>query len=615
MGHVTFLFGIHDHQPVGNFGWVFEDAYARCYKPFLDILDKHPKVRCAMHHTGPLLEWIEANRPKYFEKIQKLVDRNQIELLGGAFYEPILTIIPERDAVGQIDLMNDYLHTKFGVKPRGMWLAERVWEPHLPSILRKAGIEYTLTDDTHFAFSGLRPEDMVGYYVTENAGVTLNVFPIDKSLRYMIPFRQPEETIQYLGSVSVEEGMRAVSMADDGEKFGLWPGTFDWVYNQGYLERLFGKLEENSSWIHMQTYGEYMDANPATGRIYLPTASYYEMMEWSLPPRSGIEYQEMVKSLTAANLYERFKVFVRGGFWRNFLVKYKESHLMCSKSRWVSDMVEAASRNAESKSSSAIKEAQKDLWRGQCNCPYWHGLFGGIYLNYLRYAIYSHLLKAETACDKLLHEGKNWVELKKSDYDKDGMEELLLSSARTNVYIDPDYGGALIEWDCKAKCFNVTDTMTRREEAYHGKIIEAQKMKAAEGQPQSIHDVLHVKESGLENLLFYDWYERHCFQDHFLGGTATPENFKQCRHPEEGDFVNQAYRIVQAQTKDAHAGVHLRRQGHLHRGGQKHPLQVDKTFTLDTKGTLRVAYGVQNLGNVPLDLWFGTELNLSIRAQ
>ncbi len=614
MGHITFLFGIHNHQPVGNFDWVFKDSYEQCYKPFLDVLERHPGVRCALHHTGPLLEWIEENRPKYFERIAKLVERKQIELLGGGFYEPILTIIPERDAVGQIQMMSAYCKEKFGVAPRGMWLAERVWEPHLPALLKKAGMEYTLLDDTHFAFSGLQPEDMVGYYVTEEGGATLNIFPIDKMLRYAIPFKLPEETIRYLGAVSVDEGVRAVSMADDGEKFGLWPGTHKWVYDDGYLERLFGMLEENSGWIHMQTYSEYMAANPPTGRVYLPTASYYEMMEWALPPQAAKEYDAMIKSLSGYNVYERFKVFLRGGFWRNFLVKYTESHHMRSKMCHVSKLVESA-RKAAPEKDNTVKEAQKYLWRGQCNCPYWHGLFGGIYLNYLRYAIYNNLLKAETVCDRILHGSKSWIQLDRFDYDRDGLDEVLISTARADVIVDPDYGGSLIEWDNKLKGFNVCDTITRREEVYHDKIREDQKKRHAQGdQPQSIHDIHRMKEAGLENILFYDWYQRQSFLDHFLGEGTTLDRFKRCQYPEEGDFVNQRYDIVKAQSQEFSARVELVRKGHLYRAGQKNPLQVNKTYAMDSKGTLNVTYALQNLSDKDVEVWFGVELNLTLLA-
>ena len=47
--------------------------------------------------------------------------------------------------------------------------------------------------------------------------------------------------------------------------------------------------------------------------------------------------------------------------------------------------------------------AKKELYRSQCNCAYWHGLFGGLYLNYLRHAVYKHLILAENAADEKMH--------------------------------------------------------------------------------------------------------------------------------------------------------------------------------------------------------------------
>jgi alpha-amylase len=46
---------LHNHQPVGNFDYVLQDAYERCYEPMLASLERHPGVRAALHYSGPLL--------------------------------------------------------------------------------------------------------------------------------------------------------------------------------------------------------------------------------------------------------------------------------------------------------------------------------------------------------------------------------------------------------------------------------------------------------------------------------------------------------------------------------------------------------------------------------
>ena len=56
---LTLFIAIHNHQPDGNFGHVFQQAYEDCYRPIVDALLGAPHVRVALHHTGALFEWIE----------------------------------------------------------------------------------------------------------------------------------------------------------------------------------------------------------------------------------------------------------------------------------------------------------------------------------------------------------------------------------------------------------------------------------------------------------------------------------------------------------------------------------------------------------------------------
>ena len=180
------LFAVHNHQPEGNFGDVLQTANDACYVRIVDALLQHPRMKVSLHHTGPLLEWIEQHRPDYFARLRELVQRGQVELLGGGFYEPMLSVLPERDAVGQITMMADYLEHHFGKRPAGMWLAERVWEPGLVRPIVDAGMRFTLVDDSHFRAAGLGGP-LRGYHVTEKSGRPLAVFPIDRRLRENIP--------------------------------------------------------------------------------------------------------------------------------------------------------------------------------------------------------------------------------------------------------------------------------------------------------------------------------------------------------------------------------------------------------------------------------------------
>src|SRR5437868_9157343 len=73
---------LHNHQPVGNFGWVIAETYDRAYLPMVEALERHPGVRVALHYTGPLLAWLRTERPAFVERLGALAGRGQIEIVG-----------------------------------------------------------------------------------------------------------------------------------------------------------------------------------------------------------------------------------------------------------------------------------------------------------------------------------------------------------------------------------------------------------------------------------------------------------------------------------------------------------------------------------------------------
>ncbi len=186
---------IHAHQPAGNFEHVFEECYKNSYEAFLTLVEKHPGVRLALHYSGPLLLWIERNHPEYFRRLRNLVNAGQIELIGGGFYEPILISIPYPDQHEQITRLADYIEKHFDKRPTGAWLAERVWEPQLPSALAASGVTYTLIDDFLFWLRVSSRMNSLAHILPRIVEGLSGCFPGLKELRYLIPFRKFEESI------------------------------------------------------------------------------------------------------------------------------------------------------------------------------------------------------------------------------------------------------------------------------------------------------------------------------------------------------------------------------------------------------------------------------------
>jgi len=268
------VLAIHNHQPIGNFDGVFEQAYQDSYRPFLEVFERYERLRIALHTSGSLMEWLEAHHPEYVDRLAGLVAAGKIEVLGGPFYEPILPMISTHDRVGQIVSYSQWLEHRLGASIRGMWMPERVWEQSLTSDLVRTEIEYTILDDCHFKNAGLTEAQLAGYYVTEDDTHVLKVLPGSERLRYLVPFQPPQATIDYLQEVAQRHPGGVIVFGDDGEKFGTWPGTKSHVYDQGWLSQFFDALQACGDWLRVTTPTEAIESVPPLGKVYVPEGSY-----------------------------------------------------------------------------------------------------------------------------------------------------------------------------------------------------------------------------------------------------------------------------------------------------------------------------------------------------
>lgn len=489
---------IHNHQPVGNFKEVFFKAIYHSYLPFLEELLNFPTIKVSLHTSGCLYEFMEDNNINdYFDIVKTLLGRKQIEIVSSGIYEPLLFLLPDKDKIEAIKKMNSYIQNKFNFSPKGIWLTERVWEPHLAKPINQAGIEYTLIDDYAFRKTGLTENDLFFYYVTEEEGYTLKVFPILKKLRYLIPYHEPSEIIDFLENTPEESTI--FTYGDDGEKFGLWPGTYDHVYKQGWLKKFLKVMSEHPEYQTL-LLEEAVTLIPPKGRIYLSPSSYEEMEEWALNPEDNLKFRKRKEIIEESEKYS-----LRGGFFRHFMVKYSEANKMHKRMLF-----------AESRVNKKDDSAYTHYLRSQCNCAYWHGIFGGLYLPHLREAIYQEFILA----DKSKGRATGWTI---QDFDKDGQDEMIFSNNRYILFFHK-CGGRVLEWDDLLWNKNLTNVMTRYKEAYHLEMIQGNINLQNDNSTKTIHDGLVIKDRSILNYLHFDSYTKECFLDHFFDSIENLKN-------------------------------------------------------------------------------------------
>lgn len=476
---VTLLLGVHAHQPVGNFPEVIEDAHLRCYKPFLETLHAYPDFRFAAHFSGWLLDWLRERYPADMALLADMVKRGQVELFSSGDTEPVLAAIPHRDRVGQLHRLNDKLTAWTGVKPTGAWLTERVWESAVVPSLAETGIAYVTVDDYHFFCTGKSTAELDSYFTTEEDGTRLDLFPISEALRYRLPFSPAHEVIGYLENLA-DQGQTAAIYFDDIEKFGIWPETYDWVYNRGWLKALIEGVLASPK-IRTSTYADFHAQQATRGIVYLPTTSYSEMNEWTLPmPAAGI-YADLLASEKAAGRGDLHRPFLRGGIWRNFMSRYAEANWMHKRMLGLSARLAAIAQPPP-----ALVEA---LYRSQANDAYWHGLFGGLYLPHLRRAVWNNIVALEAELDALAPRPA----IAAVDLDFDGKTEFFTHTPNLQIVIRDDGLAAAHELSSYPLSHNFGDTLRRYHEHYHDKISHGPSEHQGEG-IASAHDVIRFKQ-------------------------------------------------------------------------------------------------------------------------
>ncbi|MFH1854021.1 MAG: alpha-amylase/4-alpha-glucanotransferase domain-containing protein, partial [Candidatus Omnitrophota bacterium] len=564
-----FAMGLHLHQPVGNFESILERAYSNCYNPFLDTLRNHPDIKCTFHFSGNLLDFFEDKHPDYLDKVALLVNRGQVEVMGGGYYEPIFQAIPHRDRIGQIEMLSSYIERRFGARPKGIWTPERVWVPELIKDFVSCGMKYTILDDAHLSRAGVSKDKLSGYFIASDKKDKIAIFPTTKTLRYSIPFRMPRDNIRYFKQASRKKKDPLFTYGDDAEKFGEWPWTHELVYKKGWLNNFFNRLRKSGKWLKTVTFSEYMESHGPLGEVDIPECAYEEMMEWS------------------------------GGRWMNFLSKYPESGQMHRRMLYVSDKINGfETRNPKPETRNKIENAKKELYKGQTNCPYWHGVFGGIYLYHLRSAIYEHLIKADKILDSLQPEERTVREL---DFYRRGDNAVISESDDFFICIDPASGGSIRELDYKPENLNIVNTLSRKKEAYHRKIIERINNKITE--PLTIQDAIKTLDQKIRRGIFYDRYLRSSLVDHFIDRELKKQSFEDCNYMDAGGFAGAAY-SVEAEKKSAilsHKGM-----------VDGKPVCLRKEVRIASDHSIEISYAIKNNSRFKLETLFGAEFNITM---
>ncbi|HEV8120519.1 MAG TPA: alpha-amylase/4-alpha-glucanotransferase domain-containing protein, partial [Candidatus Polarisedimenticolia bacterium] len=233
----------------------------------------------------------------------------------------------------------------------------------------------------------------------------------------------------------------------------------EWVYGEHWLEQFFAFLEEPEGGVRAVQPQDVLRTHPVARKVYMPNASYTEMLEWALPAGSVASYGRVRDAAVERAGSEAARAFVRGSLWDMFLARYPEADQLHKHVLWTSRRARALPKNEPLRGL-----ALDAVLRAECNCAYWHGMFGGIYYSHLRHGLYHALLEGDQALHK---SGRGSPLYEETDIDGDLEPEVILRASRLQAFFRPADAGTLVELDDLKSRFNVTNVLSRSREAYH----------------------------------------------------------------------------------------------------------------------------------------------------
>lgn len=236
-----------------------ERAWATQLEPVLRAIADNPRLRVGLVLGGELLPHWEEKHPERIELVRSLRAAGRIELVATPMYEPVLSAIPERDAVAQLVRHTVLTKRVFGVRPTGSWLPHRIWDPALPRVFERADLSWVLVDDLAVLRHHPGRPDPWGVWWTERGGHAVRLFAADARVGEMV------------GTVPVADLLLyARGRAVQGAEIQFWGLSLHQLPDPAWLLSFLGELA-TSQHLALAPPTEVAAAVPERGRTYLPS--------------------------------------------------------------------------------------------------------------------------------------------------------------------------------------------------------------------------------------------------------------------------------------------------------------------------------------------------------
>lgn len=427
MGNITLCFGV-SLSYTGLLPDNAEKIYQTKLKKILSFLYSHQNFSLMVFISGAILEWVEKKHPEAIDLIKELVERKQVEILGGGFYEPLFPLIVPADRVAQIEALTTTIRKMLGKRPRGIFLTESIWDPAMISSLNTCNIEYTLLDHRLIPQSEFRPTPLFSPLVVEDLGRTIQVIPLNQDSK-PDGLQSPMEYFDFVANLA-QSGESSILSSFFSLDLFLKLIEMNWLND-------FISLVQNDERTAFSLPHSFIKSCKTFCKTHIPAACLSDAALWTL--EQGVPHTRVFSEPIRPTI-------------RDFLTVYPEALNLYSRMMYTSMLVSQCRGDKVRK-----KAAREFILKAQNFSVYMYTGKQGITDINLRRLTYKRLLQAE----KLIREASPFESNSVvHDFTMNGTKDYLFNFCLYNGFVSLN-GGMLFELDLLHTSVNYCLAMKR----------------------------------------------------------------------------------------------------------------------------------------------------------
>jgi hypothetical protein len=436
MKSVCVCFGL-EALPAGMTPPDIEQDYLDVYKPAVQFLYSHPSFCMEFSFTGPQLRFYRKNHPEFIEILEQLINRKQIEVLGGGFYNPVFPLLYPMDRSGQIEMLSAEIRQSVGKRPRGLCVCAGSWDSSLVTSFETCGMEYVMLDST------LIPPSKQSYIpiIMSDRGKAIDIIPVYRSLKPDGSVTAEEYLASLLASVKkcVKGDQYERTLSERYADVIFAHEEFRSLLKSGYLQDMCDTAAQKFAETIRFSYPlSYRKTVPERVNAFINAGMSGDIAQWAKIPYTSVTKSDCYP----VTIYDFFQT-------------YPQSRALYDRMMYVSMLVNQCHGDKMRK-----KEAREKLWAAQSGESYVCTAKGSLVNSLYRQKAYSYLAEAES----LVRSCSGFEESVSSfDYNSDGSPEYV---CRMNDYTAciTAMGGEISELDVMQSTCNYADNPSRIEE-------------------------------------------------------------------------------------------------------------------------------------------------------